>query len=83
MKHGVRKGSPRSALAIRLQNLPFTLPWKREAIVQKICSNQNKYGVNNQAINFKNGKNKVTIIFLDSFSESLKEKLLLSKSLYK
>lgn len=83
MKYGAKKGSARSAIALRLQNLPFTLPWKREEILQKIKYSQDKYGVNNQAINFKNGKNKATLIYLDSFSDTLKEKLISSKFLYK
>ena len=83
MKYGERRGSTRSAIALRLQDLPFKLPWKREAILQKIKDNHDKYmyGENNKAVNFKNGKSKATIIYLDSFSAPYKEKLISSKFL--
>ena len=79
MRHGARKGASKSAIAIRLHYLPFKLQWKREEILKKIKSNQDKYGVTNQAVNFSKGKSKATIIYLDSFSDSIKEKLIASK----
>ena len=83
MNHGARKGASRSAVALRLQDLPFTLPWKREEILKKIKSSQDKYGLTNQAVNFSKGKCKATVIYLDSFSDSIKERLIASKSLCK
>ena len=79
MRHGARKGASKSAIAIRLQDLPFKLQWKREEILKKIKSNHNKYGVTNQTVNFSKGKSKATIIYLDSFSDSINEKLITSK----
>ena len=78
-----RKGEDRKALAIRFEDIPFDVPFKKEKLTSKIREMNKKakrnVGENNCPFNFRNGKAKAILIFLDVFNTGIQENMLNSE----
>ena len=79
-----RKGEDRPALAIRFEDIPFDLPFKKEKVTSKIRQINKKtkrdIGESNCAFNFRNGKAKSVLIYLDVFNTRIQENMMNSES---
>lgn len=67
---------------MRFEDIPFELPIKKEEItahVKSAAKCNRDVGESNCAVNFKNGKGKAIILYLDIFDDDTKERILTSK----
>ena len=67
---------------MRFEGIPFDLPIKKEEIttlVKAATKCKRDVGECNCAINFKNGKGKAIILYLDTLNDTTKERLMKSK----
>lgn len=79
-----RKGEDRPAIAIRFEDIPFDLPFEKEKLTSKIRQinkrNEGDVGENNCAFQFRNGKAKALLIYLDAFNARIQDNMINSKS---
>ena len=76
------KGEKRPAIAVRIERIPCCLPIEKEQLaaeVRKANKNNHEVGEVNCSVNFKSGKAKAIILYMDAFDDEIKEKLLSSK----
>ena len=70
------KGEDRPAIAIRFEDIPFYVPFQKEKLMSKIQQMNKKserdIGENNCAFQFRNGKAKSVVIYLDAFKKVFK-----------
>ena len=76
-----------SCLAVRLEDVPkhLDMPFQKSDVTSVITiskKQKKEIGVNNYPISFSNGRNKATVIFLETFKKQDRESLLLSKFMY-
>ena len=78
-----RKGEDRKALAVRFEDIPFDVPFKKEKLTSMIREMNKKakrnVGENNRPFNFRNGKAKSILIFLDVFNTEIQENMMNSE----
>lgn len=72
------------SLAIRIEDFPkhLHIPFQKSDVTSAIAvskKQKKELGVNNYPVSFSNGRNKATVIFLETFSEQDKQNLLSSK----
>lgn len=79
-----RKGEDRPAMAIRFEDVPFDLPFQKEKLTAKIRQRNKKtekdVGENNCAFQFRNGKAKAVLIYLDVFNTRIQDNMINSES---
>jgi len=79
-----RKGEDRPAIAIRFEDIPFALPFEKEKLTSKIRQINKKsekdVGENNCAYQFRNGKAKAVLIYLDIFNTRIQDIMFNSES---
>ena len=79
-----RKGEDRLAIAIRFENIPFDMPFEKEKLTSKIRqinkTNERNVGENNCAFQFRNGKAKALLLYLDVFDTRIEDNMINSKS---
>ena len=75
------------SLAVRIEEFPkhLDMPFQKCDVTSVIITSKRQkkeIGVNNYPVSFSNGRNKATVIFLETFKKQDRESLLLSKFMY-
>ena len=66
------------AIAVRFEDIPFSLPFAKEDITSVIRNHNDQFGVNNYPMYFKGKRNKATVIYLEVYNAITRQKLLAS-----
>ena len=68
--------SSRDAIALRYEDVPFTLPHSKDQITAEIQNSKGQLGITNTPIYFNGNRSKGTNIYLDTFDDSRRKQLL-------
>jgi len=71
--------STKTAMALRYESLPFSLPFSKKELTSKIRSKKEELGITNTPMYFNGKQLKATMIYLDTFDGLTQKKLLKSK----
>ena len=66
------------AIAVRFEDIPFSLPFTKEDITSVIRNYNDRFGVNNYPMYFKGKRNKATVIYLEVYDAITRQKVLAS-----
>lgn len=72
--------SSRDAIALRYEDVPFTLPHSKEQITAEIRNSKGQLGITNTPIYFYGNRNKGTVIYLDTFDDFRRRQLVERKA---